>query len=310
MASKTKQKVPFDVSSFINTGLLVCLLICATIVTLVLLRTFFATYKPGCKVVETSTERTEFSSLPYIPHHLDDFLSVLTPLHGASCQHLVNVTPRILEHRPFKIGMEAPTLCMDTMPHNMSPNNCKIYSIDPHNENIFFELKMGHLGCRVHVITKSTSLNYGVISNNSYLYPLHISADPGNSHYSLDSYINLMSHEMKDIHVVKTGVNGSEWRFLNTLYTSRTEAWKFIKQLRMVIHVPALTSTTREEFSFKYLLLKGLRSLQFHLVYSKPLVVDNEKMYAEIIDRDPDALPSATSFKIRPMHFETVWLKE
>ncbi|XP_018018131.1 uncharacterized protein LOC108674679 isoform X2 [Hyalella azteca] len=253
-------------------------------------------------------------SLPYAPLVEDDFVRLLTVAKdGVQCREIQHVSTKTLNDRRFtKVGLEGPRICSDSLPQDMSPRTCRIYSIDPSPDNIFFELKMGRRGCRVHLITNITDMNYGRIRNNSFLYPLHLSPQPGNAHYTLDNFINLMSHELKNIHIVKTGVNASEWRLLNTLYSSRIQAWKFIQQLRMVVHVPDPKSSTFEDFSYKYLLLKGLRSLGYHLVYSQPLILEKEILSppsnTTVPDLDSNA-PDLGMVEIKPKIYETIWLK-
>ncbi|XP_047739928.1 uncharacterized protein LOC108674679 isoform X3 [Hyalella azteca] len=256
----TKKQTTFKARQFTTSVPRDGLLIYAFIVTLLLFRNMYKSFTSERVAFAGPAPPDDDRSLPYAPLVEDDFVRLLTVAKdGVQCREIQHVSTKTLNDRRFtKVGLEGPRICSDSLPQDMSPRTCRIYSIDPSPDNIFFELKL------------------------------------------------------KNIHIVKTGVNASEWRLLNTLYSSRIQAWKFIQQLRMVVHVPDPKSSTFEDFSYKYLLLKGLRSLGYHLVYSQPLILEKEILSppsnTTVPDLDSNA-PDLGMVEIKPKIYETIWLK-
>ncbi|MPC95894.1 hypothetical protein E2C01_091123 [Portunus trituberculatus] len=53
---------------------------------------------------------------------------------------------------------------------------------------------MGKRGCRVHLLAANTEYSYTRIKPNVYLYPLELNVSPGLNKYSLDGFLDLLTH--------------------------------------------------------------------------------------------------------------------
>jgi len=151
-------------------------------------------------------------------------------------------------------------------------------------------MQLAKMGCRVHMITAQSFLNFGRISKNVFYYPLHIVPQeedmnkgrdvseayewkPEVGYYTIEDFIALLSHEERQLSLVRTYQPGSEVRLISSLLTSPNRVWCQMPQLSMVIHLPSeLTPKTRPTFTYTYLLLRRLRSMGYRLVLSRPMI--------------------------------------
>ncbi|XP_076031859.1 uncharacterized protein LOC143019761 [Oratosquilla oratoria] len=234
------------------------------------------------------------------PHYrmvdFEDFIRYVTTVKAQCHQGLqFNGTSRMKDEDPQAPGHEGTFLCLDDLPN--TPDKCRIYSFDPNRFDVEFELEMGkRRGCRVHIVFPDTEYNYTKLDKNTYYYPLKLSTTTSPGNYTFDNFLNLLDHEHKVIHYVKSTGKGTEWTLLETILSSGVGAIHNIKQIRLLIHLPPIVGdTVFPFFKEKYQLLIGLEYYGFKVMFSRP--VPNSTYYHEDMK-----MTLATKY-------EVVWLK-
>ncbi|XP_045110753.1 methyltransferase-like protein 24 [Portunus trituberculatus] len=238
--------------------------------------------------------RTRPSYLMNSIEDLFDFITITT----ANCTN-PQVIPgaSVLETEDRTIsGHEGTYICLDNLPETPTQESCRIYSFAINRNDIKFEATMGKRGCRVHLLAANTEYSYTRIKPNVYLYPLELNVSPGLNKYSLDGFLDLLTHMWKPIHYVKTTTQGSEWTFLKTLYLSGYEAFTHIKQIRLLLHLPYATDDHFKDLEGMYHLLLGLEYYGYRLVHSRPI---------------PGSTYSIHNLQIQvATKYETVWIRD
>ncbi|XP_068200494.1 uncharacterized protein [Palaemon carinicauda] len=206
----------------------------------------------------------------YLPTDISDLYDFITKTKGTCFEpNIVPGTSIRKGENTTLSGHEGTYICLDGIPS--TPDECRIYSFAFNRDDVKFENQMGKRGCRVHLVSGKTEYSYTPLGNNVYLYPLTLSNVTTIGKYTLDNFINLMSHMNKPIHYVKTEEKDSEWTFLQTLYTSSYKAPYYIKQLRLLLHLPLGNDDSISELLEKYKLLLGLEYYGYKLLYSRPI---------------------------------------
>ncbi|XP_042206167.1 uncharacterized protein LOC121855339 [Homarus americanus] len=129
---------------------------------------------------------------------------------------------------------------------------------------------MGERGCH-HMMAALTEYSYAQVTKNVYLYPLELANVSALGSYTLDNFINLLTHKDKPINYVKTTMKGTEWTLLRNLFTSGYQAYKHVKQIRLLLHLPMATDEYLTYLDDAYRLLLGLEYYGYHLLYSRPI---------------------------------------
>ncbi|XP_069191384.1 probable methyltransferase-like protein 24 [Procambarus clarkii] len=233
---------------------------------------------------------------PYLPTSLDDLYDYITTITAHNCsQPLVVPGSKLLQGDNITVsGHEGTYICLDGLPS--TPESCRIYSFGVNREDIKFETTMGVRGCRTHLVTATTEYSYMQLTTNVYLYPLTLSNTSGLGAYTLDNFINLLSHMGKPIHFVKTTIEGSEWTLLNNLFTSDYEAYTHVKQIRLLLHLPLATDEHLSSLDDKYRLLLGLEYYGYRLLHSR--VIPGTTYLHFNLDR------------VVATKYETVWIRQ
>ncbi|XP_064117470.1 uncharacterized protein LOC135222949 [Macrobrachium nipponense] len=207
---------------------------------------------------------------PYLPIDLSDLYDFITATKGTCVDPSFVPGTSIRDGENTTVsGHEGTYICLDGIPS--TPDSCRIYSFGFNRDDIKFENRMGKLGCRVHLVSGKTEYSYTPLGNNVYLYPLTLSNFTELGKYTLDNFLNLMNHMDKPIHYVKTEEEGSEWTLLQNLYTSSYKAPYYIKQLRLLLHLPIANDDNISDLLEKYRLLLGLEYYGYKLLYSRPI---------------------------------------
>ncbi|XP_069951188.1 uncharacterized protein [Cherax quadricarinatus] len=130
----------------------------------------------------------------YLPTDIEDIFNYISHNTAPNCSNPLMVPGSTLLQgdNTSLSGHEGTYICLDELP--ATPHSCRIYSFGVNREDVAFEKTMGARGCRVHVVTTSTEYSYMKITNNVYLYPLELANSSGLAQYTLDNFINLLSH--------------------------------------------------------------------------------------------------------------------
>ncbi|KAK4316391.1 hypothetical protein Pmani_012441 [Petrolisthes manimaculis] len=232
---------------------------------------------------------------PFLATTVEDLYDYITTT-TANCTNplIVPGSERRPEEDATVSGHEGTYICMDGLPN--TPDKCRIYSFAVNREDIKFESTLGQRGCRVHVVTSHTEYSYARLGTNVYLYPLELALTPGHGNYTLDNFINLLTHMWRPIHYVKTTTEGGELLLLRNLFTSTYEAYNTFKQIRLLLHLPLATDDNLGHLEELYRLLVGLEYYGYHLVYSRPIPGYTYNHY--------------TFDRVIATKYETVWVKQ
>lgn len=232
---------------------------------------------------------------PYLPTAPDDLFDYITHVTVNCTNSLIVPGSTLSEGEDTSVsGHEGTYICLDGMPS--TPNSCRIYSFGVNREDIKFETTMGKRGCRTHLVTALTEYSYAQVSKNVFLYPLELTNSSSIGAYTLDNFINLLSHMGKTIQYVKTTTKGSEWTLLRNLFTSGYEAYNHVKQIRMLLHLPLAKDENLSALDDMYRLLLGLEYHGYRLLYSRLIPGTSYVHYN--MDR------------VVGTKYETVWLRQ
>ncbi|CAL4152379.1 unnamed protein product [Meganyctiphanes norvegica] len=210
----------------------------------------------------------------YLPLDIEDLYNYLdTPT--ATCRNytVVEGAPILKSsiNDTLMSGHEGTYICMDGLPPSPTPFNCRIYHFEINRYDIKFEVEMGNNGCRVHLITGATEYSFSEIGKNNYLYPIELAEETGPGKYTIDNFMDLMNHQGKSVHYASTTLKGAEWTFLKSLYKSEYKAYDYIKQIRLLVHLPLATIDAVHELEEIYKLFMGMPYYGYHIVYSRPI---------------------------------------
>ncbi|KAK8393013.1 hypothetical protein O3P69_013211 [Scylla paramamosain] len=242
----------------------------------------------------TISSRTRPSYLLSSIEDLFDFITVTT-VNCSNSQVIPGSSVLETEDRMIS-GHEGTYICLDALPETPTQESCRIYSFGINRNDIKFETVMGQRGCRVHLLMANTEYSYSRLKPNVYLYPLELTVSPSLNNYTLDGFLDLLTHMWKPIHYVKTTTRGSEWTFLKTLYLSGYEAYTHVKQIRLLLHLPYATDDHFKDLESLYHLLLGLEYYGYRLVHSRPI---------------PDSIYIIHNLQRHvATKYETVWIRE